>query len=318
MLIKFYALPISNLQNYKKGDIIHYFSNDIEQVSNTTSYFIPKLIQEVFVIVLTAIIIYSINPYIFLINFILIALYLIVIKKNKNKLITLSNLKNQCSSELTSFIEEGIASTREVISYNSVDFETNQYKNIFQRLFNLSRKEILLQIKIFIISDPLKWGIYLTIFGIGGYLLSENYISVGSFVIAYQLSSYFIDSCTNSFNLINTIFSSSPNFSRLNAMFDENEQNNGKESVDKIFNISFDNALLSPTENIEMPNNYIKTTMIPIGKKIAIIGESGSGKSTFANILIDNNFKLDVWTVRVNGIEISKINKKKNTIKELV
>lgn len=86
-------------------------------------------------------------------------------------------------------LEEGVASTREVVAYHGEAWEHQKYLNVFGRYYQSVMAEGKMMVKQLLTKYPITWGSYLTALAIGGYQVLQGDLSVGFFVVIYQLTS---------------------------------------------------------------------------------------------------------------------------------
>lgn len=128
-------------------------------------------------------------------------------------------------------------------------------------------------------------------------------ISIGSFVVLFSFISQFV---TELSTLVDQFFLSknmTANISRIKSVFVLESNVIGKASFpQKIMSLTFDKVSFSYSENLK--NVLFRVSLdFPIGKKIAIVGKSGCGKSSVLQLLLRLN-KVKSGQICINGRNI--------------
>lgn len=95
---------------------------------------------------------------------------------------------------------------------------------------------------------------------------------------------------------------------RIFEFLDREEEENSSEMEFETFNneITFDNISFGYTEDKKIIDNFSLT--VKKGEKIAIIGETGSGKTTIIKLLT-RLYDVDSGEIKIDGININEYDK---------
>ena len=140
---------------------------------------------------------------------------------------------------------------------------------------------------------------------IGGLDILSGVITYGALMIFVNGTStikHFLDVFIRSINSLNSSYISFVKILKFNNDFLP-ENDCGKLSLEKINNIQIENLNFSYNENKQILNNI----NIEVGSndKIAIIGKTGSGKTTLVNLLC-RFYELKDGTIKINGQDYKK------------
>ncbi|WP_212975949.1 ABC transporter ATP-binding protein [Bacillus sp. J14TS2] len=140
------------------------------------------------------------------------------------------------------------------------------------------------------------------------YFLFKGQMSIGIFVILYQFSNQLVSTFQNLFNMSMDFSSKTPSLDRVRSVMDGPTWENGTKKMDeKIATLQLNNVCFK--YNKETENILQELSMdIPIGKKVAILGTSGSGKSTIAQLLIRLH-EPSTGLIKVNGHSLYDIDR---------
>lgn len=306
---KLLNISYKHFQKYTSGDILFRITalSSIENIF--TRQIIPIIFESGSVIVLLAYLYYKSTTVFGLIFFSLIfsILVLMYFLKISNSLIRKSIQEegglNNILVELVSGMEsikilnmkqEFYGKWKEKFEkYNGANLKYHVFSNIYSSIMN-----------IFSIGFPL----VVLIFTIGG---EKNDFTWGECMSIYSATAILYETQVNILTLLNEYFLSLKYVTRVNDLFLEKKESNGKYDISKEEKISIElsNLNFSYGKNskyvLENINMFIEE-----GKMIAIVGESGSGKSTIFKILC-GLFENEEGEVKYNGINIKDIDKSK-------
>lgn len=307
LISSIYKLPIRKLQNERTAKYVHYFTEDLQQTSNTGAQVLLRGLQQFVSLVFLIMIIGYFSVSLLFASLIFSIVYTVLGRYFSPRLREVSRAIQDQKSSLLVQLEEGVSATREVIAYNRIDWEKTHYWRFFnQYLSQVMREGRLTNLKM-ITSDPLKWAGTLVVLGFGGYMVMKGDFTLGTFVILYQYNTRMMQSIRIGFNLVMDLSSRMAHIDRVRPVLEEGrDQASGMSLNGPINRIEFANVSFQYDKNL--PKVLEKVSFeIPIGKKTAFVGLSGGGKSTIAQLLI-RFYKATTGEIRVNEMPLDGIN----------
>lgn len=286
-------LPLQIFQKERIARYVYYFSQDIRGFSEAITKDIPTVIQQGLYIILLMGIIGYISPLILFICVTFSILYILLGRYFSPKIKQVNKQVQEDKSRLLVHIEEGISSTREVISFQRQNWEKTLYDRLFGRYFTSVMKEGKLENKHLFLSDPMRWGANIAILGYGGYLVINGDLSVGWLVVIYQFGSELMNAMQMLFQLVLQISAKMSYYDRLNKLFQQERLSDGNQQLTESINeLTFSNVSFAYNKS---QGNILKGIDLSIsrGQKIAFIGTSGGGKSTLLQLLSKDNVMID-------------------------
>ncbi|GBF75037.1 hypothetical protein PA598K_03416 [Paenibacillus sp. 598K] len=299
-------LPTATYYKENSAKYVNYFTTDINQASNTMTGYFPDAFQAATKVIILTIVIGLQNPVMVAGVFGLAFVYIALGKKLAPSLRAASLATQETNAEVQAVIEEGISSTREVLAYNRLDWERERYNRRFDRYYDKVMRECKAINRKLWLSDPLKWILHLLVIGYGGYLVIQDSLSLGSYVILYQFAWQLMDAVSQLYNALMQVPSQLGNIIRLRGMLSAEQIEDGAEALtDEIRALTFRDVTFA-YEGSNRPALYRLKVDFPVGCKIGVVGGSGGGKSTLAQLLT-RLYDPGDGRIEVNGTKLSDL-----------
>ena len=301
-------LPISYFDTHAHGDIMSRMANDVENVSNTISSSIASLFSGVITIIGVLIIMLWYSPLLTLISMITIPLTILTttgIAKVARKYF----LKQQTLlGELNGNAEEMITGIKTVMAFSREEKAVKEFSEVSEELKKTGIKATIFGN----IMGPAMNVIgnigYLLIAAFGGYLAFQGRITVGTIQAFLQYSKQFtrpINEIANQYAQIQTALACAE---RIFAIMDADpEPDEGELVLENVRgDICFKNVNFSYKEGEPVLKDL--NLDISAGQRIAIVGATGSGKTTIVNLLL-RFYDISSGTITVDGKNIMDVTK---------
>ena len=311
MFDKIISLPISYYSEKRKGDMMARMLGDVNEVRNSFFNILELVIKEPMTIVFTigAMIVISFKLTLFVFVFIPISGF--IISKIGKSLKAKSKRAQDENGYLISVVEETLGGLKVVKSYNAEGSFTNKFNNSIQRLYRLTnsigRKNNL--------SSPMSEFMGIVVIAIllwygGNMVLVETFadgspLLEGSKFIAYMGLAYNI--LTPAKAISKASYQVKSGLAAAERVFDVLEvENTITDKENAVVKNSFDSSITIENINFKYEEeNVLKnfSLEVPKGKTVALVGQSGSGKSTIANLLT-RFYDVQEGSVKIDGIDI--------------
>lgn len=305
-------LPVKFYETRKSGEILSRFS-DLSLIREALSSVTITILVDTLMVVVGGTILFAQSPILFYITLILIPLYLTIGLSFRKILKKYNRLVMEQDATLSAYLIESFSGYTVIKSFGAENEVFKKgvlyFKNLIRKLYKLSFfTNIQLTINAF-----MKMITTLVILWIGSSLIIKNELTLGELLTFNALVIYYIDPIERLINLQPQIQSALVATQRYLDIIDiktENEQRIDNKTSNH--NINFIKQL--EIRNLSFQYDFKDITLkninivIPKNHKVAIIGESGSGKSTIAKLI--DNFHMDYeGDIKIDNISIKEISK---------
>lgn len=307
---KVVTLPISYYSEKKKGDVIARISADVGEVQNSLLAILEMIVKEPLTILFSIIAMFMISSKLTLFVFIFIPISGFIISLIGKKLKSHSAKVQTEQGVFLSTLEETLSGLKVIKGFNAEKIFSNKFQKSTTRFFNFSntlahRQNLASPTSEFLgiatISVLLWYG--------GGMVLVEKTLSGGAF-IGYMALAYTI------LTPAKAISKASYKVKAGNASADRvleilNTVSPLKDKDKALIKNSFETAINIDNISFKYEDEYVLKNFsleIPKGKSVALVGQSGSGKSTIANLLT-RFYDINEGSISIDGSDIRDITK---------
>lgn len=298
--------PVAEMQNQRTAKWVQYFTSDIQQVSDFVSRDLAKGIQQVAGTLFLIGVIAWASPMILILVVFFSALYIGLGRYYGPIMRSQTKEMQDRRGDLLVKIEEGISSTREILAYNRLKWEETIFRRTFQIFYDKVMQNGKLTNSQLLMSNTVQWMGRLGVLVIGGYEVIQGNTTLGTFVIVYQYSNQLFQNFQNVFNFFMNMSGRLAFVDRVKELFEQEQVSEGtKNLTGGIRSIRFEQVSFAYSEEGRQVLNQLSMLM-ETGGKIAIVGTSGGGKSTIAQLLL-RFFEPTRGSIRVNGTPLGEI-----------
>lgn len=309
MYDKIVALPISYYSEKRKGDVMTRILSDVAEVQNSFFAVLELIIKEPLTIIFSIIAMLNISAKLTLFVFIFIPISGFIISKIGKNLKSKSTRAQSETGYLISIVEETLSGLKVIKSYNSEGYFTNLFGTSINKLFKLNNsignKNNL--------SSPLSEFLGIVAIAVllwyGGNLVLVDKTLNGSLFIVYMTLAYNI--LTPAKNISKASYAVKNGLAAAERVFEVIEiENTIVNKPDAVVKTTFEDKITLENINFRYEEeNVLKnfSLEVPKGKTVALVGQSGSGKSTIANLLT-RFYDVQEGNVKVDGVDIKDMN----------
>lgn len=301
-------LPISYFDKNEPSDLVSRIVNDTTLVSEVLSNKLVELITSILTVLIGITFLFILDSKLVLILIIIIPLTLFIIIPLGNKIFSLSYEEQEEYSNLTNFLSQKLNEIRLIKSFNTQNKEFNIGINSFNKLMNFGLK----QSRVKAIINPLLGLVAMIVFTgviiLGIWRMKTGSLTNGEF-IAFILYLFQIITPFIQMNEFVTDFQQANGASdRIFKILEEKEEKEERSKIKK-YPKNLDLVFKNVDFSYDGSNTILKNISFEIKENsyVAIVGTSGSGKSTVFS-LIERFYDPTNGTISIGGINKDEIN----------
>jgi len=309
LFLKITSLQVGFFHSQRKGDLMSSLSNDVNEVENSVVSSVQVIFREPLMIIGYVVLLFSMSVKLTFFTLLVLPISGGVIAWISRKLRKEAEVGQGLLGEMLSIIEETISGIRIIKAFNAqqyvrekFDEQNNKYRGVLKSMWN--KRELASPI-----SEFLGISIVVLVILYGGRLVLENQseLNASEFITYIILYSQILIPAKNIStavtNIQRGIASGARIFSVLetdiNIIEDKDAVAKSSLNTEIIFkDVSFQYADTKVLEDINLT--------VEAGKMIALVGQSGAGKSTMADLL-PRFYDVTAGQILIDGIDIRKI-----------
>lgn len=307
-----YNLPMKFFSTRKTGDITTRFS-DAFTIKDVFTSIALTLVLDIGMALITGLILFNMNGTLFaiIIFMAIVSIFLVFIFKQPYK--EINEKQMQQSAVLNSQIIEGLRAVETIKGNANEAVELDNIEREYIRSLRISYREGMLSNIQGIISELISTIGNLALMYFGIMQVLEGTITLGGFMAFNTLAGYFLKPISNLVGLQLSLQEANISMKRFSEILDYKEEQSEAEQnmYQNIEKIEGDIEVKHVTfryGNRKPVLNDVSFT-IPKGKKVALVGASGSGKTTIAKLLL-KYYEPENGSIMIDGVDISEINNK--------
>lgn len=305
MYKKVVELPVSFFSEKRKGDVMSRIASDVAEVQYSYLSILELIVKEPLTIVFSIIMMFTISVKLTIFVFVFIPISGLIISSIGKRLKKQSLRAQNEQGTFLSIIEETLGGLKVIKSFTAEKHFLGNFFGSTKRFNTLSNKIMNRQN----VASPLSEFLGITVIAIllwyGGQMVLIEGSLKGAAFIAYMGLAY------NILTPAKAISKASYDIKKGNAAADRlmeilSQENYIDNKPDAIERNTFEDSI--SVENVTFryqDDNVLKnfTLRVPKGQTVALVGQSGSGKSTVANLL-NRFYDVNEGGIKIDGIDI--------------
>jgi subfamily B ATP-binding cassette protein MsbA len=317
MYDKIIELPISYYSEKRKGDVMARMLGDVNEVQNSFFAILELIVKEPMTILFTIGVMLYISTKLTLFVFVFIPLSGFIISKIGKSLKAKSEKLQFEGGYLISIVEESLSGLKIVKSYNAESKFKEKFNDSVNRMKQFSDSIGMKNNLASPLSEFMGIIIIAVLLWYGGSLVLVEKVLEGSDFIAYMGLAYNI--LTPAKSISKASYSVKTGMAAAQRVFEvlevENEITDAKNATEKT---TFESKIELANINFRYENeNVLKDFSLEVkkGETVALVGQSGSGKSTIANLLT-RFYDVNEGKITMDGTDIK--NMKLHSLREMI
>ena len=307
---KINKLPLSYFDTHETGDMLSRITNDVDTMGHSMNESLAELVTSITLFVGSVTIMFITNAIMALTGIIAsiigFAFMFLILSKSQKYFVE----KQQRLGDLNGYIEEIYSAHNIVNAYNGVEETNNQFDSLNHKLYKCSRMSQFLSG----IMPPMMGFVgnlgYVAVCVVGAILTTKGIISFGV-IVAFMI---YVRMFTNPLNQIaqsfTTLQATAAAGERVFEFLEEKEMTDERTLIktldknDVKGQIEFKHVKFGYDKNKTIINDF--SAIAKPGKKIAIVGPTGAGKTTMVNLLM-KFYEINEGDILIDGVSTKEL-----------
>jgi len=309
---KLLRLPISFFDNNKSGALVSRVMNDVEGVRNIIGTGLVQLFGGAITSIVSLVLLIKINAMMTLFVLVPVLIFAVIAMKAFSYIRPIFRERGVINADVTGRLTETLNGVRVIKGFNAEEQESKTFADGVEQIF-LNVKKSLTSTALITSTSTFLLGLASAgIMGIGGYYIMQGTMTYGDFVSFTLFLGFMIAPIVQMSNIGSQLTEAMAGLDRTQELMEMKEEDDDEKRVNQLGeiegNLAFQDVSFAYEENKEVLHNISFTA--PKGSVTALVGSSGSGKSTIAGlvatflnpiegkVMLDN---VDLATVKLNS-----------------
>ncbi|MBD81332.1 MAG: ABC transporter permease [Crocinitomicaceae bacterium] len=306
---KVLGLPINFFDNSKSGELVSRIMTDVEGVRNLVGTGLVQLVGGTLTAVISLILLINISPMMTALVLIPVAIFGFVALKAFGFIRPIFRERGKINADVTGRLTETLNGVRVIKGFNAETQEIDTFQNGVERLFNNIKKS-LTSTALVTSSATFLLGLASTgIMGIGGYMIIQGELTIGDFLAFTLYLGFMIAPIVQMSNIGSQLTEGFAGLDRTEELMNMDSEHDSPDRTEVLGDeikgeIKFENVSFAYEEEKEVIHDINIEAFS--GSVTALVGSSGSGKSTIAG-LVSSFLIPQQGKVLVDGHDLSKL-----------
>jgi len=305
---KILGLPIRFFDNTKSGALVSRIMTDVEGVRNLIGTGLIQLVGGTITALVSLVLLLQISPSMTLFTLIPLGVFAVIALKAFKIIRPIFRARGKINAEVTGRLTETLGGIRVIKGFNAAEQESVIFEKGVYKLF-LNVKKSLTATAFMTSSATFLLGLATTgIMGIGGYKIMMDALTLGEFLSFTFLLGLMVAPIVQMSNIGSQLTEALAGLDRTEELMNEEEESDDSNRVLSLKNIegaiSFKDVCFAYEDEKEVLHSI--SFEAKAGETIALVGSSGSGKSTIAG-LVATFINPDKGTITIDGNPLTAV-----------
>jgi len=302
-------LPYDYHVQAKTGDLIQRCTSDVETIRRFLSMQVSELARAIFLAVFTITIMWTVNVRLTLISAVFVPIVLVFSYIFFKKCRAAFKLTDEKEGEMSATLQENLSGVRVVRAFGRQKFEMEKFDKKTTEFRDLNFKHLRLMSWYWSTSDMLSLSAQLAVLVSGIIMTYNSEITIGTFIMFNSYMSMLLWPIRQMGRILSDLGRMQVSIGRVFEILDapEEKDNEGVTQHPLRGEIVFDDLNFHYEGGKPVLNNL--SFSVQPGQSIAILGSTGSGKSTIMHMLL-RLYDYQKGSLKINGREVTLIDKK--------
>ncbi|PKQ46503.1 ABC transporter ATP-binding protein [Confluentibacter flavum] len=283
---KVLSLPISFFDNTKSGALVSRIMTDVEGVRNLIGTGLVQMVGGTITAIISLVLLIRISPSMTLFVLVPIAIFGFIALKAFGYIRPIFRTRGKINAEVTGRLTETLAGVRVIKAFNAEEQENVTFEKGVDRLYQNVKKS-LTATALMTSSSTFLIGIATTgIMGIGGYYMMQGDMTTGDFLFFTLLLGFMIAPIVQMSNIGSQLTEAFAGLDRTEELMNMTAEEDNEERTITLETLKGDIEFKDVSFSYEAGKEVLHhiNFKAPAGSVTALVGSSGSGKSTMAGL----------------------------------
>ncbi|MBP5163213.1 MAG: ABC transporter ATP-binding protein [Spirochaetales bacterium] len=327
MFVKMEHFPLSWFDKHNRGEIMSYYTNDVDALNNMLRQSIPRIVEGVTSIITILVTIFSMNLLLAALVTVCVLLISFLLRLLSGKKSKIYSDQQQCMQQLNAYGEEMLSGRSEVRAFSQEEKACGRFRAISRRLFGLASRTDTFANSMYDFTSGLNYLGFAAVAVLGCLLSMKGYTDPGTVGVFLQYYKKLLAPVTRIAKQVSNVFEAMAGAGRIFSFLDlETEADEGDVLLVQDVSSAIRYAWRTPDgntvpcmgnlrfEHVTFGYGEGRTVLedlsfeVHSGQRVAIIGTTGAGKTTVINLL-SRFYEISEGTITFDGIDIRKIRK---------
>ena len=303
---KVVSLPIPYLDNHSHGDVMSRMTNDAENVSNVISSGLSSLFSGVLTLFGTVVMMLRYSVPLTLLTCMTVLLSIVVTRVMSSLMRKYYLRRQELLGKLNGIVEEKVSAGKTVTAFNLQDATIEEFNDASDELTKTGIIADVIGNAMGPLMNMINNFSFVIVAAFGAWFALRGMISVGvisAFIIYSKQFSRPINELAQLYGQIETAIAGAERiFSILDTESEDTSGSRDFEVTEGVIEFNHVDFSYVPGKQVIYDFNL----RVEAGKKIALVGSTGSGKTTIVNLLM-RFYDIDSGSITVDGVDIRNI-----------
>ena len=300
-------LPVSYFDNTKSGELVSRIMTDVEGVRNLVGTGLVQLVGGTLTAVVAFFLLIRINALMTLYVLVPLAAFGLISLKAFGYIRPVFRERGRINAEVTGRLTESLGGIRVIKGFNAEAHEVRVFELGVERLFQNVKKSLTATSLVTSSASLLLGLAAVAIMGVGGSMIMEGEMTLGDFFAFTLYLGFLISPIVQMSNIGSQMTEAFAGLDRTEEILNTDQEHDDDQRTlvlhELTGDVSFENVSFSYEEDREVLSNI--SFQAPAGTVTALVGSSGSGKTTIAG-LTASFMNPGTGVVRIDGQDLSR------------
>lgn len=304
----FFKLPLRFFDTRKHGELMSRATNDMETISSTLNSAFIQVVSSILTLTGTVAVMLWLSPLLTLITMLIIPLMFYGMRWITKRTSLLFKQQQAAIGEMNGLIEESITGQHVVKAFSQEQEMLRQFDEKNKRIRSVGFWALTYSGFIPKVMNTLNSLSFAIVACVGGIFAYYGQISIGTIVIFTEYARQFTRPLNDLANQFNTVLSAIAGAERVFLILDEEPDKTAGNKMELSGDVRFDNVSFKYDKDAATPTLSNVSFTIEAGQSVALIGQTGAGKTTIMQLLT-GLYEKTAGRILFDGVPIEEISK---------